>query len=218
MNSHRLTYLIFIVLFVTPAITFASSMVMIPEGPFTMGQGKQPPHGPERRLFLKSFLIDQSEITNEEFKEQFPSHHFRKGADQHPITKVTWYQAKEYCEKVGGRLPTDPEWEKAARGDRGSVYPWGDRKPKKHPHPFYSGVVKKNVGSSKTDISSYGIHDMAGSVWEWTDDAQGSLKIIRGGLWNHHPDFEYSKAFEKATIPPGERLSFLGFRCVRSME
>jgi formylglycine-generating enzyme required for sulfatase activity len=218
MNSHRLTYLIFIALLANPAIAFASSMVMIPEGPFTMGQGKQPPHGPERRLFLKSFLIDQSEVTNEEYKEQFPSHHFRKGADQHPITKVTWYQAKQYCEKVGGRLPTEPEWEKAARGERGSVYPWGDRKPKKRPHPFYSGVVKKNVGSNKTDVSTYGIHDMAGSVWEWTDDAQGSLKIIRGGLWNQHLDFEYSKAFEKATIPPGERLSFLGFRCVRSIE
>ena len=183
-----------------------------------MGQGIQPPHGPERRLFLKSFLIDQSEVTNEEYKEQFPSHHFRKGADQHPITKVTWYQAKQYCEKVGGRLPTEPEWEKAARGERGSVYPWGDHKPKKRPHPFYSGVVKKNVGSNKTDVSSYGIRDMAGSVWEWTDDPKGPLKIIRGGLWNQHLDFEYSKAFEKATIPPGERLSFLGFRCVHSME
>ena len=156
--------------------------------------------------------------TNEEFKEQFPNYRFRKGAAQHPKTKVSWHEAKQYCEKVGGRLPTEPEWEKAARGELGSVYPWGDHKPKKHPHPFYSGVVKKNVGSSKTDISSYGIHDMAGSVWEWTDDSKGPLKIIRGGLWNHHLDFEYSKAFEKATIPPGERLSFLGFRCVRSME
>jgi formylglycine-generating enzyme required for sulfatase activity len=218
MNSHRLTSLILIVLLGTSATAFASSMVMVPDGPFTMGKGKQPPHGPERRLFLKSFLIDQSEVTHEEFKEQFPRHRFRKGAAQHPVTKVTWHQAKEYCEKSGGRLPTDAEWEKAARGESGSVYPWGDRKPRKRPHPFYSGVVKKNVGSNKQDVSAYGIHDMAGSVWEWTDDSKGNLKIIRGGLWNQHLDFEYSKAFEKATIPPGERLSFLGFRCVRSME
>ena len=74
MNSHRLTYLIFIVLFVTPTTTFASSMVMIPEGPFTMGQGKQPPYGPERRLFLKPFLIDQSEVTNEEFAKFVADH------------------------------------------------------------------------------------------------------------------------------------------------
>ncbi len=208
----------FIVSLGAPAIATASSMVMIPEGPFTMGQGNQPPHGPERRLFLRPFLINQSEITHEEFQVQFPHHPFRKGAGQHPVTKVTWHQAKEYCEKIGGRLPTDPEWEKAARGNRGSIYPWGDRKPKKRPHPFYSGVVKKNVGSNKQDVSAYGIHDMAGSVWEWTADAQGPLKIVRGGLWNIHLDFEYSKAFEKATIPPGERLSFLGFRCVRSMD
>ncbi len=75
-----------------------------------MGKGKQPPHGPERRLFLKSFLIDQSEVTHEEFKSQFPNYSFRKGAAQHPITKVTWHQAKEYCKKTGGRLPTEPEW------------------------------------------------------------------------------------------------------------
>jgi formylglycine-generating enzyme required for sulfatase activity len=202
----------------TPAFAFASSMVMVPDGPFTMGNGNQPPHGPERRLFLGPFLIDQSEVTNEEFQEQFPDHKSRKGAARHPVTKVTWHQAKEYCEKIGGRLPTEPEWEKAARGDRGFIYPWGDHKLKKRPHPFYSGVVKKNVGSNKKDVSTYGIHDMAGSVWEWTADAQGSLKIIRGGLWNVHLDFEYSKSFEKATIPPGERLSFLGFRCVRSMD
>ena len=208
----------FIVSLGAPVIATASSMVMIPEGPFTMGQGNQPPHGPERRLFLRPFLINQSEITHEEFQAQFPDHPFRKEAGQHPVTKVTWHQAKEYCEKIGGRLPTDPEWEKAARGNRGSIYPWGDRKPKKRPHPFYSGVVKKNVGSNKQDVSAYGIHDMAGSVWEWTADAQGPLKIVRGGLWNIHLDFEYSKAFEKATIPPGERLSFLGFRCVRSMD
>lgn len=218
MNLYRIFIWIAILSLSLPATVSASTMVMIPEGPFTMGQGNRPPHGPERRLFLRPFLIDQSEVTNEEFQEQFPDYRFRKGAAQYPKTKVTWYQAKEYCEKVGGRLPTEPEWEKAARGEHASVYPWGDKKPRKRPHPFYSGVVKKKVASNKQDVSAYGIHDMAGSVWEWTSDAQGSLKIIRGGLWNKHLDFEYSKAFEKATIPPGERLSFLGFRCVHSAE
>lgn len=207
-----------VVLLGTPIIATASSMVMIPEGPFTMGRGDQPPHGPERRLFLKPFLIDQSEVTHEEFQKQFPDHQFRKGAARHPITKVTWHQAKAYCEKTGGRLPTDPEWEKAARGEMGTIYPWGDYKPRKRPHPFYSGVVKKKVASNRQDVSAYGVHDMAGSVWEWTADDQGSLKIIRGGLWNLHLDFDYSKTYEKAAIPPGERLSFLGFRCVHSVD
>lgn len=218
MNLYRIFIWIAILSLGLPATVSASTMVMILEGPFTMGQGNRPPHGPERRLFLRPFLIDQNEVTNEEFQAQFPDYRFRKGAAQYPKTKVTWYQAKEYCEKIGDRLPTEPEWEKAARGEHASVYPWGDNKPRKRPHPFYSGVVKKKVASSKQDVSTYGIHDMAGSVWEWTSDAQGQLKIIRGGLWNQHLDFEYSKAYEKATIPPGERLSFLGFRCVRSVE
>ena len=218
MNRYRIFIWAILVSIGFPIFASASPMVMIPEGPFTMGKGKRPPLGPERHLFLRPFLIDQSEVTNEKFKEQFPDHQFRKGAAQHPVTKVTWHQAKEYCEKNGGRLPTEPEWEKAARGEQAFIYPWGDHKPKKRPHPFYSGVVKKKVASNKQDVSAYGIHDMAGSVWEWTADSQGSLKIIRGGLWNKHLDFEYSKTYEKATIPPGERLSFLGFRCVRSAE
>ncbi|MCZ6514076.1 MAG: SUMF1/EgtB/PvdO family nonheme iron enzyme [Nitrospinae bacterium] len=218
MSLYRLASWILMGSLALPATALASSMLMIPEGPFIMGQGNQPPHGPERHLFLRTFLIDQSEVTHEEFQTQFPGHRFRKGAAQHPITKVTWYQAKEYCEKIGGRLPTEPEWEKAARGEHGFIYPWGDHRPKKRPHPFYSGVVKKNVGSNRQDVSAYGIHDMAGSVWEWTADSEGPSNIIRGGLWNLHLDFDYSKSYEKAAIPPGERLSFLGFRCVRSME
>lgn len=218
MKLYRMFTWIAILSLILPNAVSASSMVMIPEGPFTMGQGDRPPHGPERRLFLRPFLIDRSEVTNREFQEQFPDFRFRKAEADYPKTKATWYQAKQYCEKVGGRLPTEPEWEKAARGEHASVYPWGDYKPKKRPHPFYSGVVKKKVTSNKQDVSAYGIYDMAGSVWEWTSDSQGSLKIIRGGLWNKHLDFEYSKAYEKATIPPGERLSFLGFRCVHSAE
>ena len=218
MMLNRLAHWFLILALASPAGAAASPVVMIPEGPFTMGHGNQPPFGPEHRLFLGPYLIDQNEVTHEEFKARFPDHRFRKNAAQHPVTKVTWHRAKEYCEKVGGRLPTEAEWEKAARGERGSLYPWGDRTPRKKPHPFYSGVVTRKVGTNKRDVSSYGVHDMAGSVWEWTAEAQGSLKIIRGGLWNLHLDFKYSKAYEKAAVPPGERLSFLGFRCVRSID
>lgn len=218
MKTCRLASLVLLLSLSVPACAVSSPMVMIPEGPVTLGYGAKLPYGPERRVLLKPFLIGRSEVTHEEFKRWFPRHHFRKGAAQHPVTQVSWHRAREYCEKAGGRLPSGEEWEKAARGDRGSIYPWGDRKPRKKPHPFYSGVVKKKAGSNKQDVSSYGVRDMAGSVWEWTADAQGKSKVIRGGLWNLHLDFQYSKTYEKAAIPPGERLSFLGFRCVRSME
>ncbi len=78
-------------------------------------------------------------------------------------------------------------------------------------------MIKKAAGSNPQDTSPYGVQDMAGSVWEWTADSEGPTKVIRGGLWNLHLDFEYSKTFDKAAIPPKERLSFLGFRCVRPM-
>lgn len=218
MMLNRLIYGFLMLCLALPSGAVASPMVMIPEGPFTLGHGIQPPDGPERRFFLRPYLIGPHEVTHEEFQAQFPGHLFREGAAHHPVTKVTWYRALEYCEKKGGRLPTEVEWEKAARGESGSIYPWGDHKPRKRPHPFYSGVVKTKAGTNKQDVSPYGVHDMAGSVWEWTADSQGPSKIIRGGLWNLHLDFQYSKAYEKAAIPPGERLSFLGFRCVRSME
>ncbi|MCH7501135.1 MAG: SUMF1/EgtB/PvdO family nonheme iron enzyme [Nitrospinae bacterium] len=203
MMLNRLVYGFLMLCLALPSGAVVSSSVMIPEGPFTLGHGIQPPDGPEQRVFLGPYLIDQSEVTHEEFKAQFPGHRFRPGAAHHPVTKVTWYRAKEYCEKVGARLPTEAEWEKAARGERGSIYPWGNHKPRKRPHPFYSGVVKKNAGSNKQDVSFYGVHDMAGSVWEWTADSQGPSKIIRGGLWNLHLDFQYSKAYDISSKPPG---------------
>ncbi|TDJ52657.1 MAG: hypothetical protein E2O44_00250 [Nitrospina sp.] len=191
-------------------------LVEIPEGPFIMGDSIGTG---EHRFFLNGFEIDEFEVTHREFKQQFPSHSYNESAGNHPVTQVDWYRAVQYCFRVGKRLPTSAEWEKAARGQAGWVYPWGNKRVKKTGHPHYSGVVKKSVGSNRKDVSPYGVHDMAGSVWEWTSDGdeQGSDKIIRGGLWNLHLDFEYSKTYEKTFIPPMETFTFLGFRCARSM-
>ena len=214
-----------------PAIaTASSSMVMIPEGPFTMGQGNQPPHGPERRLFLGPFLIDKSEITHEEFQEQFPSYRFRKGAGQHPMTKVTWYRAKQYCEKIGGRLPTEPEWEKAARGTDGRTYPWGNE-----PDETKANIRGKKdgyrysapVGLDQYGASPYGIRDMSGNVWEWTadwyqphlgnihpNDFYGEqFRVIKGGSWFSNMDL--ARITVRGKSLPDRRNNFLGFRCAK---
>ena len=190
------------------------ALVEVPEGPFIMGADDGTT---EHRYFLNGFEIDRFEVTHKEFREQFPNHTYHESAGDHPVTKINWHQATQYCSRVGKRLPTSAEWEKAARGQAGWVYPWGDKLIKKTGHPHYSGVVKKSVGSNRKDISPYGVHDMAGSVWEWTADESGGQKIIRGGLWNLHLDFEYSKTYEKTVIPPIETFTFLGFRCARSM-
>lgn len=195
---------------------FSSSMIEIPAGLFVIGDSADPDAAPKRVAMLGSYLIDQYEITNAEFAAQFPNHEFPPGAGRHPVTSVSWDEAKAFCEARDKRLPTGAEWEKAARGANGFTFPWGNKKPRKKPHPFYSGVVKRKTGFNKIDVSVYGVHDMAGSVWEWTQDDRGGKKTVRGGLWNLHLDYEYSKTYERNFIPRGERLIFLGFRCARS--
>ena len=193
----------------------ANVLVEVPEGPFTMGG--EAGSTIEHRYFLNGFEIDKFEVTHKEFKKQFPTHTYSKSASDHPVSRVNWHQATQYCSRLGQRLPTSAEWEKAARGQEGWVFPWGNKTLKKTGHPHYSGVVKKSVGTNRKDVSPYGVHDMAGSVWEWTSDEQQGNKIIRGGLWNLHLDFKYSKTYEKTFIPPIEMFTFLGFRCARSM-
>lgn len=165
---------------------------------------------------METFFIDSHEVTNQQFTERFPEHSFREGAEKHPVSHVTWQEAKVYCSVVGKRLPSEAEWEKAARGTDGRLYPWGDQVPKKKPHPYYSGLVKSTVGFNRKDVSFYGVRDMAGSVWEWTADQMDGKTVTRGGLWNYHLDYDYSKTFERNLIDPDQRFIFLGFRCARS--
>ncbi len=203
----------FILLVASSAL--ASETVTVPPGPFTMGHPDDPTAKPERRYMLGGFSIDKFEVTNAEYAAQFPDHKFPDGADDHPVSRVKWENANAYCERIGKRLPTDAEWEKAARGNDGRTFPWGEKVRKRMPHPKFSGVVKRRPGTDKKDVSPYGVQDMAGSLWEWTTDGDTEGKFVRGGLWNLHLDFEFSKTWQKIKIPPEERFSFLGFRCAK---
>lgn len=209
----RIVVLLF--LFAQPAIGLALEQVTIPPGPFTMGHPEDTLAKPERRYMLGGFSIDKFEVTNKEYAAVVPNHKFPQGAGDHPVSHVTWEEAKSFCEAAGNRLPTDAEWEKAARGNDGRAFPWGDKARKRMPHPKFSGVVKRRPGTDKKDVSPFGVHDMAGSLWEWTADEGKGGKVVRGGLWNLHLDFEFSKTWQKNIIPPEERFSFLGFRCAK---
>lgn len=191
-------------------------MVEIPAGPFIQGNPSNSLPDLKSNVHLESFFIDRHEVTNARFSERFPGHTYWPGADSHPVSEVTWHQAQQFCKLEGKRLPSEMEWEKSARGPEGRLYPWGNKVLKKKPHPFYSGIIKRRVGLNRKDVSIYGVRDMAGSVWEWTSDRVEGKVAVRGGLWNLHLDYEYSKTYERNLIHPERRFIFLGFRCAKS--
>ncbi|MFQ5449966.1 MAG: formylglycine-generating enzyme family protein [Nitrospinaceae bacterium] len=191
-------------------------MIEIPEGVFRMGTGPISESHGERLVMQETFYIDPYEVTNQDFVKQFPQHGYRPGAEKHPVSQVTWYEAGQFCRSLGKRLPSEEEWEKAARGTDGRTYPWGEKLPRRKPHPYFSGLIKRRVGMDRKDVSPYGGHDMAGSVWEWTSGQQAGKIAVRGGLWNLHLDYHYSKTYDRNLLDPDQRFPFLGFRCARS--
>lgn len=212
-----------------PAIpTPPPGMVYVPEGPFTMGSRVgDPDETPEHTAFAEPFFIDKYEVGNAEFKEVFPEFTFQPGREGCPAI-VTWEQAAAYAQKVGKRLPTEAEWEKAARGTDGRMYPWGNS----YDPTFVSWDESYPRGSSPAcPESPYGCIDMAGGAWEWTADwykpyegneapcsAYGeTYKVIRGG--DSFNDMALMRTTQRYYLPPNTTGHLhVGFRCVKDLE
>ncbi len=166
--------------------------IRIPAGDFLYGEEKQ-------TVYLPEYWIGRAPVTNEQYARfvadvgyEAPNHWKGKRPPaklaDHPVIYVSWDDAQAYCKWAGLRLPTEEEWEKAARGTDGREYPWGDKLPNARLCNF-----KKNVGTttpvgrySPQGDSPYGCVDMAGNVWEWTDSANNEHKdfrVLRGGSW-----------------------------------
>jgi formylglycine-generating enzyme required for sulfatase activity len=166
-------------------------MVYVPAGEFLMGSTDDDRvaayhERPQHTVYLDAYWIDKHEVTNDQYRQcveagacQAPQPcEFGKASYEdatkgnHPVVCVNWYHAQDYAAWVGGRLPTEAEWEKAARGIEGQIYPWGDSPPdcsKAH----YSGcgeAAALPVGSRPDGASPYGAMDMAGNVLEWVAD------------------------------------------------
>ncbi|MBC7250694.1 MAG: formylglycine-generating enzyme family protein [Anaerolineae bacterium] len=220
-------------------------MVEIPAGPFIMGNdsGRQD-EAPAHEVDLPAFEIDKFEVTNADFavfveetgyqtdaEKQGLSRIWKdaaEGKDNHPVVYVSWNDATAYCQWLGKRLPTEAEWEKAARGTDGRLYPWGDEYDASKLNGKDSGIRGTTaVGSFADGASPYGVMDMAGNVWEWTADwyeaYPGSsyqspyygqqFKVVRGGGWFETAEFVRTTA-RNATSDTAANDD-LGFRCAR---
>jgi formylglycine-generating enzyme required for sulfatase activity len=231
---------------VAPQSAVTDIMVEIPAGTFMMGSNvgdleDEPAH----EVDLPAYEIDVFEVSNadfaafaeatgyETFAEQQGYQSWRDewgdGGDNLPVVIVTWEDATAYCEWVGKRLPTEAEWEKAARGDDGRTYPWGNDWDASLVNGKEAGLRGPVVGGSfGGSVSPYGVEDMIGNVWEWTADwyqpypggaAEDPyfgevFRVTRGGGWfDEKPQLNtYNR---NAADPQKTANDDLGFRCAR---
>ena len=231
-------------------------MVTIPAGAFLMGnpEGKgRADEWPQRSVYLDEFAIDQVEVTNERYMAFVKSTGHKNppnpystsslmsihGIEQLPVVQTTWYDAKAYCSWAKKRLPTEAEWEKAARGTDGRLYPWGNDPPTaKHANfdrEWEDEHTLHVVGSLPDGDSPYGVKDMAGNAREWVSDwydadyykdaptrnpqgpdKKGVVRSIRGGSW-HSPASDIT-ASARGRGGFALQTHGTGFRCARSLE
>jgi formylglycine-generating enzyme required for sulfatase activity len=209
----------------TTTISPPKGMVYVPAGSFIMGSDVgDADEAPRQTASTGAFYIDKYEVSNAQFKEFDPTYSFREDRDNHPA-RVTWEQADAYAQWAGKRLPTETEWEKAARGTDGRVFPWGNT----FDNSFVSWDDSYARGSSiARPESSYGCIDMAGGAWEWTAswykpykgnttpcDAYGqTYKVIRGG--SSFNDKAMMRTTHRYYVPPKMTGGYYtGFRCVK---
>jgi formylglycine-generating enzyme required for sulfatase activity len=185
-------------------------MVKIPDGEYVSGPNKA-------KVAVKAFEIDQFEVTNSQFKEVNASFEIPKGKENNPVTEVTYFDAEAYCKAVGKRLPTSTEWEKAARGSDGRLYPWGNKAEVSKANVLESGKTTTTpVGAFKDGASPYGVMDMAGNVWEWVDayaDADKQYRVLMGG--SYFDEISNATVYSKLRSIPDDPHEFYGFRCAK---
>jgi len=187
----------------TPALRVGSTqvssqdgmvMVYVPAGEFIMGSETYADEKPQRTVTLDTFWIDSTEVTNAMYARCMESGACRAtgkgrttiaGYENYPVEVDNWEQAQAYCGWVGRRLPTEAEWEKAARGADGRTYPWGEEIGCTQAN--YGGCIGDPlpVGSYPDFASPYGALDMAGNLWEWVSDVYPGTTdyMLKGGDW-----------------------------------
>jgi formylglycine-generating enzyme required for sulfatase activity len=228
----------------TPTPSAPPGMVYVPAGEFIMGSDEgDSDERPVHTVYLDAFHIDRTEVANAQYQAcveagacDAPSnttYYDNSNYAQHPVVHVSWNDADAYCRWAGKRLPTEAEWEKAARGTDGRRYPWGNSEPDCNKANYNDCVgLTTEVGSYPAGASLYGVLDMAGNVWEWVADwydpgyysqsptrnppgpDSGELRVLRGGSW-----YRSTPSGIRCALRYGADLvgwsSVIGFRCAR---
>lgn len=225
-----------------------SEMVFVPAGEFTMGSNdfdwEKPPH----TIYLDDFWMDKLEVTNALYKRcadagkcsapnltsSFTRNSYYGNAqfDNFPVIHISWNDANAYCAWAGKKLPTEAQWEKAARGTDARAYPWGNAFDKDKLNSSAGGKGDTTaVGSYPAGASPYGALDMAGNVWEWVTDwydenyysnsparnprgpTNGTYRVVRGGAWEFNT--VTVRVAVRVNVVPSSRDVSLGFRCAQ---
>ena len=233
-----------------------AAMVLVPAGEFIMGSEEYSDEKPRHQVYLDTFYIDKYEVTNACFQRFVQATGYRTqaeregessytwrvpqgsgssiaGLEQHPVVQVSQEDAKAYCTWAGKRLPTEAEWEKAARGTDGRNYPWGNQFDSRQGN--FEGKNKSTVpiGSYEGGKSPFGAYDMAGNVWEWVSDwydddyyrnspvrnpqgpASGGQVARRGGGWSNNALLVRTPS--RGRYGPAFRFFDIGFRCAKTL-
>lgn len=233
-----------------------AEMVQVPAGRFLMGcnTGGRPcadDSKPLHEVDLSAFWIDKYEVTNARYARCVasgvctppqeassftrPAYYGNTQYDTYPVINVDWQQAKAFCQWEGKRLPTEAEWEKAARGTDARSWPWGEQAPINSLLNYRQNVGDTTaVGSYPGGASPYGALDMSGNVWEWVNDyyqddyysespssnpqgpAGGTYRVVRGGSWHSESGQRVQTFFRLALRPVDQYEDYYGFRCARS--
>jgi formylglycine-generating enzyme required for sulfatase activity len=223
-------------------------MALVPAGEFMMGStAGDTDELPAHKVYVDTFFMDKHQLSVaqyarflEDTHHEVPPEWSLMNKPQHrnrPVANVDWAEAEAYCTWAGKRLPTEAEWEKAARGTDGRTYPWGNEPPtgllaNSGKKTWGSHAVLTPFGTFEEGKSPYGVYDMAGNVWEWVGDwydqdyyktgprqnptgpLTGWHKVIRGGSWGSAP--KDLRSSNRETHLPSFRGLGTGFRCAKT--
>jgi formylglycine-generating enzyme len=220
-------------------------MVLIPAGEFRMGRNdRRDAEKPVHKMYVDAFLMDKHEVTNRRYRKFLEATRHRKpkywnnprfNRDEQPVMGVNWNDAVAFCAWAGKRLPTEAEWEKAARGGlEGKEYSWGNENPKGRACCELDSDKGQPQAVGSYPPNGYGLFDMTGNVCEWCSDwfgedyykaspsknpagpLSGTSRVIRGGAWYDYCTFSGLRCTLRCSRYPTTREDDLGFRCVKS--